>query len=429
MIPAAAAASDRQALAPRPLAILAGIVGLSALLSVALMLAPAHAAADVTHYKYWARLVTDQGISGAYSGTYPETAAIYPPVTMYGYWLAGHLYLHVGDPEFEMDRALGSRALTILVKLVAVVPHLVGVAAIYLLVAGKFGQRSALLWAAAYGLNPAALFDFAYWGQPDGVHAMFLAAGVWGLGVRRPYLAWASIGLALATKPQAWSLLPLLLGMSYLCLGIRGTLKGWLAAGAAVLVVCLPFLVYGTVPQLFTLPGLIAQTMPVASANAHNVWWLVTRGEPGFVYDSELVYGPLTFRQLAGLFALAILALAFRQLWELPRRFDPQRLFGIAAFTAFGWFLVTTRAHENHSFFVLPLLALAGVQDRFWGIRYWCVTLTLLLNMLMHDFSLQPIRDELFSPETWTRLQLANSGINVGLALEMAKRLWSGEGD
>ena len=85
--------------------------------------------ADVVHYKYWTHQIATYGVSGAYSGEYPETAAIYPPVTMYGYRVAGWLYRHLYDPAFDMDAALGSHQLTVLVKLVAVVPQLVSILA------------------------------------------------------------------------------------------------------------------------------------------------------------------------------------------------------------------------------------------------------------------------------------------------------------
>src|SRR5206468_4184755 len=42
---------------------------------------------DITHYVYWTRLVTLGGIQSAYSGTWPETYAVYPPVSIYPFQL------------------------------------------------------------------------------------------------------------------------------------------------------------------------------------------------------------------------------------------------------------------------------------------------------------------------------------------------------
>src|SRR5207249_64906 len=52
----------------------------AAVIGVALALQPAHPLADVTHYKLWARLVATEGVTAIYSGEYPESYVIYPPV-------------------------------------------------------------------------------------------------------------------------------------------------------------------------------------------------------------------------------------------------------------------------------------------------------------------------------------------------------------
>src|SRR5581483_2829960 len=75
-----------------------GVLILSAALSIGVMELPSNPLSDVVHYKYWTHQIATYGVSGAYSGEYPETAAIYPPVTMYGYRLAGWLYRHLYDP-------------------------------------------------------------------------------------------------------------------------------------------------------------------------------------------------------------------------------------------------------------------------------------------------------------------------------------------
>jgi hypothetical protein len=140
---------------------------------------PSNPLSDVVHYKYWTHQISTHGVSGAYSGEYPETAAIYPPVTMYGYRVAGWLYRHLYDPSFDMAAALTSHELTDLVKLVAVVPHLVSILVIYGLLRRRFGSGPALAAAAAIGLNPAAIFDAAFWGQPDIVHALLLLIAIY----------------------------------------------------------------------------------------------------------------------------------------------------------------------------------------------------------------------------------------------------------
>src|SRR5689334_12069887 len=52
---------------------------------------------DITHYVYWTRLVTLGGIQAAYSGAWPQTYAVYPPVTLYPYEIVGNVYRSLVD--------------------------------------------------------------------------------------------------------------------------------------------------------------------------------------------------------------------------------------------------------------------------------------------------------------------------------------------
>ena len=99
---------------------------------------------------------------------------------------------------------------------------------------------------------------------------------------------------------------------------------------------------------------------------------------------------------------------------------------GMAAYLAFGWFLVTPRAHENHAFFALPLLVLATPRSAFTWAIFGMLSLTLFLNMTFHDFGLEGPRLALFEPETWLRLQLANAGLNIVVFLVWSARIWPG---
>ncbi len=398
-----------------------GIVLLATVISFGVMELPSHAAADVTHYKFWAHQVDRHGVAGAYSGVYPESAAIYPPVTMYGYRVAGWIYRRFYDPGFDMLAALDSHALTVLVKLVAVVPYLVGSLVIFGLLLRRFGVKPALLATAAFSLNPAVIFDVAFWGQPDAVHAVFLLIAIYLIEEDRPYPAYVFIGLAAATKPQAWALLPFLAYVSFRRFGPVRTLASGGIAAASAMAVCLPYIVYGTFFELFILPRLIAEIMPVVTANAHNIWWIITNGKPDFVLDTEQLLGPLTYRHVA--VALSLLVMGYG-LWRTNPGGRDGELSAMAAYLAFGWFMVTTRAHENHGFFALPLLMMATPRSTFAWVAFWVLSFTLFLNMTFHDYGLAAFRLSLFEPATWLRLQLANAGLNVVLFVVWSARLW-----
>ena len=401
-----------------------GIVLLATIVSVWVISLPSHAAADVSHYKYWARQVDSHGVAGAYSGTYPETAAIYPPVTMYGYRVAGWIYRRFVDTSFDMPRALESHTFTMMIKMVAVGPYLVGSLAIFGLLYRRFCAKPALLATAGFALNPAVIFDAAYWGQPDAVHAIFLLIAIYLFEEDRPYPAYIFIGLAAATKPQAWALLPFLGYVSLRRFGLLRSIIGGAVAAVAALVACLPYIVYGTFSELFILPRLIAETMPVVTANAHNIWWLITNGKPDFVPDADLFLGPLSYRQLAAVLSLLVIGYG---LWRTNPWGRDGELSAMAAYLAFGWFMVTTRAHENHDFFALPLLIMATPRHRFLWLVYGVISLTLFLNMTMHDFGLEALRLSWFEASTWLRLQLANAGLKTALLLTWSVWLWRGQ--
>jgi len=380
----------------------------SAAVCAALLFVPGYPG-DVVHYKYWTRLVTLGGIGAAYSGTYPETYAIYPPITLYAYGIVGLLYRLLVDPSFDVEAMLASQALSVGIKAVAITFHLALGFAIYRLTRARANGRVGALTAALYLLNPAAIFDVAYWGQPDAAHSLWavLAFGLLDLG--RDRAGAVAFGLAAMTKPQAWALFPLFVYAAWLRTGRRRTVTGLALIALTAAVVALPFLLAGRLGDFLTLPEQIASTMPVASAFAHNLWWLVTRGTEPLVFDREALIGLLSYRDVAGPMVLLVAAIG---LWRL-RRAPSDGLFLIAAYQAFGWFCLTTRAHENHAFFVLPLLAMALPTVPWARVLFAGITLTLFLNMALHDPLLAPRLQALAAPDTLWRLQMANASLNL----------------
>ena len=367
---------------------------------------------DITHYVYWTRLVTLNGIQSAYGGTWPETYAVYPPVTLYADQALGNVYRWLQDPNFNPTAAQESLWLHEGIKFLALSWHLLTAAAIFLVV-----QRTTKLPMAAalagglYVLNPAALFDVAHWAQPDGAHSLFSVLAIGLLSLGQVIAPWAAMGVAALAKPQAWAIVPLLAIATIRTHGLTGLARGIVAAGAVSLVIVLPFLVTGRLAELLTLPGTVSSVMPVVSADAHNLWWLVLepRGQdPLFVQDTARALGPLTYRTIAAALVGAILLLTYWLYWT--RRAS---LAEAAALGVLGWFTFTTQAHENHLFFALPLLSLAWPTRRWLLVPFGVITLTLLANMWLHDeLLLEAMGPGLVDPLV-ERLRLANAAANV----------------
>ena len=98
---------------------------------------------DLEHYVYWTRLVTLGGVQAAYSGTWPETYAVYPPVTLYPLWVIGNAYRWTQDPSFEPNDAQQSLWLHEAIKGVALGWHILAALGVYFVVRRRFGATAA----------------------------------------------------------------------------------------------------------------------------------------------------------------------------------------------------------------------------------------------------------------------------------------------
>jgi Gpi18-like mannosyltransferase len=259
--------------------------------------------------------------------------------------------------------------------------------------------------------NPAALYDTAHWAQPDGAHSLFTVLAVGLLSMRRVAWAWVAMALAALAKPQAWSVLPLLAVATLRVRGMGGLLTG-VAWGAVVsLAVVAPFIAAGKLGELLSLPGTVATVLPVVSADAHNLWWIVgaVRGfDPLFTPDQQRFIGPLTFRMAALALVGAQFVVSYWLLWT--RRIG---LAEAAALGALGWFVFTIQAHENHLFFALPLLALAWPMRQSLLIVFTILSVTVLSNMALHDqLVLEGLGRDLHDPLVGA-LRIGNALVNV----------------
>jgi hypothetical protein len=335
---------------------------------------------DLAGYVSWMRLVTLGGVQDAYHGTYLDTYSTYGPVILYGYQVVGNGYRLFVDPAYDQSRAEESPWPVRAVKAVAWFWHIVTAGAVYFLVRLAAGAGRAAIAAGLLAANPAALFDVARWGQPDGAHSFFavMAVGLFTLG--QPVVSWAMLAMAILAKPQGLIILPPLLTATWMYGRHSAVIRGATVAAACTCVVLMPFIVTGRLGEVLGLPGTIASVLPAVTANAHNMWWLVlsARGiaEPLAVEDSLRVIGPLSYRSVAAVLVALQFAFTSWLLWT-----GRTRLAEAAALATLGWFLFTTQAHENHLFLALPLLALAWPERPRLLVIFGVLSVTILINM------------------------------------------------
>src|SRR5690242_4232680 len=108
---------------------------------------------DITHYVYWTRLVALGGIQSAYSGSWPETYAVYAPVALLPLEAVGTLYQHLQDPTFDIAAAQQSLWLREGIKAVALLWHVLTGLALFLLVRRLRSERAGAIAATCYLLN------------------------------------------------------------------------------------------------------------------------------------------------------------------------------------------------------------------------------------------------------------------------------------
>ncbi|MBD3236176.1 MAG: hypothetical protein GF330_05705 [Candidatus Eisenbacteria bacterium] len=354
---------------------------------------------DLTTYKRWALTAALEGVHTIYDD--PQTTYDYPP--LYGLLLTpvGHLY-HAIAPQAAESRG-DSATFSILVKLP---PQIFDLLTALLLATLAFRKklwppgraRRGWLPALLYLAFPAVLFDTTYWGQPDSIHTLFVLLALTLILRGRPEWGWAAAAWACLMKPLALPFLPLLAVATIVRSGWVRLCSGGLAAGAAGLLVFVPFLVTGRGALVFERLISDATLMPYTSVNSHNLWWLI-----GSWRNASVPWiGPLTPTLfgliLFGLAYLGALGLALQIEWKragrapIGRGAHPlgEQMHWYIAFTAvaFSFFLFSTHMHENHLFAALPgLILLAGLGKR-WAWLCALVGFSALVNMAIHDLHL-----------------------------------------
>ncbi|MBI2862335.1 MAG: hypothetical protein HYX89_05915 [Chloroflexi bacterium] len=391
-------------------AILLTTFAFAALVALTIALSPGYAG-DIKYYKLWTRLIVQSGLAQAYSGTFPDTYSIYPPVTLSFYWLIGWLYQRLLDPTFALQQALDSHLLTYLLKLPAVAFHLLTASAIFGIALRWTTFPRAYVALVIYAFNPAVLFDIAHWGQPDSIHAFFALMALAAIGRERFGLAWLWMGLALWAKPQAWALLPLIVFLTVQQGGFRGLIRGGLIVAGVTALVSLPFFIGGTIDQLAGLPAGITSARASISVNAHNLWWLKFGAQAPFTPDSLAAVKSLSYRGAALLMWALLYIVALASL--VRQRAEPHRYL-IAAFVSLAFFGVMTQIHENHLFQLFPFLAVVAVFGGIPAAFYGLLTVSLLGNMLLHDPLLLPWLTRLLSSETLEWLRMSNALLIIG---------------
>ena len=249
------------------------------------------------------------------------------------------------------------------------------------------GERLGVAAAALFALNPATLYDSAYWGQVDSVITLAMLGAVLLMVARRP--GWAGVVLAAGflVKPQPVLLVPLMawgvLSLSEISGAVRGALGAlvMLAAGLAY------FWFAGIGDHIVDIYRHLFQTGDQVSVSAWNMWWIAYRNR-GNVAPWDVVFElgsmGVTIGQLSQLLLAGAVGLSLASVGPKPTM---HRVLLSAAFLTFAFFMLTMKMHERYLFPALALLAPVAILDRRWAVLYVALSVTFLLNL----YSIYPV--------------------------------------
>ena len=345
---------------------------------------------DVLVWETWAFWTLTRGLFHIYGS--PDLAgfvpiiddgslvrADYPPLTMALLAVVARVYRFV-SPEF----AVGS-TLLVFVKL----PVLIARAATATLLwsalhrVAPLGKRdmTALSCVLAYWLNPALVLNGPVLGYLDPIFELPGIAAVLTAATGRPVVAGVFLAAAALIKLQGlFFALPVAALLWSNPVALRRMAGSTLVVGTAV---CAPFLVLGN-PLAMALGVGSAVLQNKLSAQALNVWWVVTAGAeagttgaawwsrtPAIVRISDFRHTVGWDPRLIGLVAIAAV------LWFAWRRTARCRdLPGACALGALGVhaaFVFGTNIHENY---LVPAIPLAIITAAFWP-GHWRVVAAL----------------------------------------------------
>src|SRR6266478_708899 len=256
------------------------ILALSAVIQVALSWQP-DTMGDLLEYHTWARTLAQKGLAAAYWPTSvslesQESLALdYPPLVPYLLWAIGR-----GVGAVSQEALLhNDRLLDFLIRLPFCASVLLTALLVYL-EARRVAPQKADLICALVALNPALIFDTAYWGQSDAPCTFLIVLAVVLLVHCRPEWSWVAITCAALVKPLAYPFVPLIMLETWKRFGLRRLFSSAIAGAFVAAVVFVPFGWIGRLgPGLHALISQMGE-MSYTSVDGHNLWWIIGRGLP-----------------------------------------------------------------------------------------------------------------------------------------------------
>jgi len=333
-------------------------------------------------------------------GIFNRDEGVYPPFYHVMLNAVGLIYRQFVSPTF----ALGSPELNALLKLFPIVCEMLLAATLYWGLRATGDRWTALLAVAAFLFNPAILYTSAYWGMfGDAFYALCVVIALFALQRERLLIAGAALAAGVFFKFQTVAFLPLIGWWLLRPFDWKRLLTFVAGFGLVAALIWAPFVLAGTLPYALRALRNTVGLFPVLSANAHNVWFLISGGN-SWQTDLQRVLGSLTAR------TVGLLAFGVANLLVLFRSHEQRTRWMSAAYIGFAFFMLSTEMHENYLYPTVVLLVIAACSARRYVLLALIISVTAWANMALHDVLINPAA--WLSAGTLNTVRLLNSAVN-----------------
>jgi dolichyl-phosphate-mannose--protein O-mannosyl transferase len=362
---------------------------------------------DIAAFEAWTLALKDNPPWEFYAKT---SFADYPPGYFVVLWVLGAFYGVLDHLHVISNTDNSYVALRLLVKIPALLMDLVDTALIFAIVRRFASERLALIAAACFALNPAAIYVSAYWGQIDSVSWGFLLLALW-LALRsndepqktiaRLTWAWLAIAFSVLIKPQGALIALVVIAFAFTTADaamrrrrLLGTAAG--IGAALVLTYAVTVLFHGSADPIADVSWLLQRyafgstVYPYNSVNAFNLYAI----KQSFWQPDTTPLEVLGIAAGASWLWGIVLVLAASAL--IVARYLQQRteraFLEAAMLVAFAFFALATRMHERYIFgaFLLMFPLIAFGRQYLWAAAI--ISGTTLLN-LVYSFAYQSVME------------------------------------
>lgn len=299
---------------------------------------------DTYAYLNWA-----YGLQNDFYHAYEKVQGLdYPPIYLYVLYMAGRLINLVHGNGIWLVEML-------ILKFPVVLTDMLTAGLIYIIAGKRLGNRTSVILAALYAMNPAVFLNSAVWGQTDSVMILIMIFAFYAMEKEKPVLSTILVTVMCLVKLQGVFFIPVLL----LEVFSRRKLKAILLSAASAIVtagiVLAPFCLGK--PPLWIINRIFIGGMgkyQYTSMHAYNLFSLL---KADMVSDSIKLFSLINYRNL-GIILCFILLCSITYFYAAGKRTS---IWSMSLLLIYGIFMLSTRMHERYLIPAIPLCLLVYI--------------------------------------------------------------------